>query len=95
LLATPYLLGRASPGKKDQITDYENFPFGAGSQASDGTSEKTRLRRVAAASGRKFGLAVLSNQNVRVDGGYDVFGETPKTSRETRALPISNCTVMA
>ena len=39
--------------------------------------------------------SVLSNQNVRVDGGYDVFGETPKTARETRALPISNCMVPA
>jgi hypothetical protein len=45
---------------------------------------------VIAVSGRKLGLAVLSNQNVRVDGRYDVFGETPKTARETRALPISN-----
>jgi hypothetical protein len=52
-------------------------------------------RLTVAASGRKLRLAVLSNQNVRVDGGYDVFGETPKTARETRALPSSNCIVRA
>jgi hypothetical protein len=56
---------------------------------------KARLRRVVAASDRTLRLAVLSNQNVRVDGGYDVFGETPKTARGTRALPISNCVVRA
>jgi hypothetical protein len=49
---------------------------------------------VIVASGGKLRLAVLSNQNVGLDGGYDVFGETPKTARETRALPISDCMVM-
>jgi hypothetical protein len=38
-------------------------------------------------------LAILFDQKVRMDGGYDVFGETPKTARETRAVPISNCMV--
>jgi hypothetical protein len=38
---------------------------------------------VVAASGRKLHLAVLSDQKIRLDGGYDVFGETPKTARET------------
>ena len=49
---------------------------------------KARLRHVVAASDGKLRLAVLSNQNVRLDDGHDVFGET-------RAFPISNGIVRA
>jgi hypothetical protein len=56
---------------------------------------KMRRRRAVAACRRKFHLPALSNQKVRLDGGYDVFGETPKTARETRAVPISKCMVPA